>query len=134
TRIFRGDANIGHAGEVAARADRRAVHGGDDGYFDIPERERNALDAVAIIVARLRRRGLAADAFRIAVEHGFDVAAGAERIAGAGDDDHADALVAVGAFDGIDELGAMRERADRVHALRIVQCQRDDALVFFVQD
>ena len=50
-RVLRRDADVAHAREVAAGADRRAVDGGDRRHLEVVERGRKPLDALPVPVA-----------------------------------------------------------------------------------
>lgn len=43
-----GDAQVGHVGEVEAGADGGTIDRGDDGHFDLLQRQRDALDALPV--------------------------------------------------------------------------------------
>jgi hypothetical protein len=111
------DAHVAHAGQVAAGADGRTVHRGDQRHLGLLDGQRYPLDAVAVIGAGHRRavRGQAAAA---AVRHLLDVAAGGEGAAGAGDDADADVVVLVHPLDRGAEL--VDHVGNRVAVLRVV--------------
>ena len=78
---FAGDTQVAHGGQIQAGADRGAVHGGDHRHVQALERHGNTLNAEFVIFWRQYRCLGAAFGFFV---HALDVAAGAERAAGAG--------------------------------------------------
>src|SRR3546814_7613037 len=70
----------------------------------------------------------------LALLHALQIAAGAERLAGAGQDDGADAAILAQRAQRVDDVVAIRVGADRVHALGLVHRQdRDLAAPFDTQ-
>ena len=110
----RGDADVAHAGQVQAGADGGAVDGGDHRHLQVEQRQRQALDAGAVLMADLH----AAHAAGGLPLHVLDVAARREGGAGAGEDHGAHAAVAVDAVDGREEVGHGGVAGERVAAAR----------------
>src|SRR5215472_6589224 len=67
----------------------------------------------------------------LGIVHGLDVAAGAEALAGARHDQHANLRILTGPEDGVVEIVAQRI-AQRVQALGAVQGERGDGVLHFV--
>jgi hypothetical protein len=109
---LRGDPDVAHAGQVEPGADRMAVDGGDHRQLAVPQRERDALDAAPVVVARGQRRRQRTDSHPIA--HRLEIAAGTECTAGAGEDQHRHLGVGAGALDGVDQRLAVGVAADGI--------------------
>src|SRR3546814_9818099 len=90
-RALGGDADITGAGEFAAEADCMAVDRGDHRDLAVHQRADHRLNAAAIVGAG--RIGLVEHADALAIQHRFQIAAGAERLAAAGQDDSADPAI-----------------------------------------
>ena len=87
-----GDANIAHASQIEAGTDSWAVDGGDRRDVELVQRQRNALDALAIALLHLIH--VAAKA-TFTTQHVLDVASGRESLASARDDQRGNSLIRV---------------------------------------
>ena len=82
-----GQADVAHAGQVQAGADRGAVDRGDRRHLDRVHRQRHLLDPAAVAVLQLV--GIAGEGTATGL-HVLDVATGREARAGAGEHEHRD--------------------------------------------
>src|SRR3546814_1286626 len=123
-RALGGDADITGAGEVAAEADCMAVDRGDHRDLAVHQRADHRLNAAAIVGAG--RIGLVEHADALAIQHRFQIAAGAERLAAAGQDDSADPAILAERAQRVDDVVAVGVRADRVHAFGLAHRQDCD--------
>lgn len=124
---IRRDADISHAGDIAAEANCRAVDGGDQRNFEIVESAHDHVDAVLVVVAHFSgAAGEGADA----VAHGLDVTAGRKAFAGAGEDGAADGLVGVDLIADVFYRLTVARFAEGVHGVRTVQRQDRDGAFF----
>ncbi len=128
---FAGDAQVAHAGQVAAGAHRRAVHRRDHRHFQLLERQRNALDALFVVEPGLGRAGVVEAA---GGAHLLDVAAAGEGAAGAGEDRHAGVRVGFQPLQRRQQCLDHVVVGDRVAGLRAVESEGDDAVLVLIAD
>ena len=108
-----GDDEVAHHRQLAAAAERKARHGGDHRLANRRQRLPVARDVAGLV-----------DVHVVEVGHRRDVGAGGKRLLAAGDDDAADAIVAVVGLQRRTQVVHQRV-VQRVELLRAVQ--RDDA-------
>ena len=119
----RGDADVAAQRQVHPGAGGRAVDGGDDRLRRIPHGQQRQ---VAIRRDLLAQRPLAPTF--LGLVHGLDVAAGAEALARAGDDDHAHVRIVAALEDGVVQI-VTQSVAERVQALGAIQREGGDAVL-----
>ncbi|MNX95867.1 hypothetical protein D3C86_1281620 [compost metagenome] len=125
-RVLRRHADVAHARQIQPRADGRAIDRGDHRYFQIEQRQGQALNAGAIFLTQLHARHL-----RVAI-HVAHVATGAERGAGASDDHCTHTAVAFDSLNGFEELRHGAVPGQRVASLGVIHRQGDDMTFLFV--
>jgi hypothetical protein len=123
--LLGGDADVGHAGQVAAGADGRAIDGGDGRHVEAVEGQRNALDAAPVVVPHIHPAARRQPAL---VAEILDVAAGAEGAAGTGEDHHLHRRVGLHPLAGGHHGVPLGLAGERIAGLGGVEGERDDGL------
>ena len=121
--FFRRDAHVAHHGQVAPRANRRAVDCGDRRNIHVVERLRQPLHPIDIALRR-RKRFLAEHT--VGIIHLLDVPAGTKGRVGPGQDHHADLRIGLHLGEGLQKGSDHVVSGDRVAPLGIVQRNRGD--------
>src|SRR5690606_16653733 len=130
-RRFPGDADIAHAGKVAARADCRAIDGGDGRHFEVIEGIGDFLDAEAVGIADFRRPPCEQP---FLVAHMLDVAPGGEGLARSRQNDTADAVVLVDPIRSLDKGGEEFISGKGIALLGPVDGEGYNSLILFVYE